>query len=84
MSSQPGKCINQDLQDPNQIKWMITTKQKERKTQEKSINQKYIQLHAEIHEYDRNQQAFKKCIPISIAKQSKIKGRFIDQSKTQR
>ena len=25
MSSQPGKCINQDLQDPNQIKWMITT-----------------------------------------------------------
>ena len=25
VSSQPGKCINQDLQDPNQIKWMITT-----------------------------------------------------------
>jgi hypothetical protein len=24
-SSQPGKCINQDLQDPNQIKPMITT-----------------------------------------------------------
>ena len=25
VSSQPGKCINQDLQEPNQIKWMITT-----------------------------------------------------------
>lgn len=25
VSSQPGKCINQDLQDPNQIKWMIIT-----------------------------------------------------------
>ena len=25
VSSQPGKCINQDLQDPNQIRWVITT-----------------------------------------------------------
>lgn len=24
VNAQPGKCINQDLQDPNQIKWMIT------------------------------------------------------------
>lgn len=29
VSSQPGKCINQDLQDPNQIKWMITPQARE-------------------------------------------------------
>lgn len=38
VSSQPGKCINQDLQDPNQIKWMITTR-KQKKVKKK--------LHAE-------------------------------------
>lgn len=38
VSSQPGKCINQDLQDPNQTKRMITTEvgRKGKHTQRKS------------------------------------------------